>query len=172
MKRLRSSASSSITSSIPPMKSVKNFMTMAVCWMVSSLPPLALTSREYLCSKFWILIFGRQNPLPRLWSGRRGSNPRPSAWEADALPLSYSRTNRIYFNPKIPCCKGGIVCLAVLTSYLNKRRPVYSGRACKDCTADMFLIQLAHKIGKMLKLKVLRSVIPAPLISYWLALRY
>jgi len=25
------------------------------------------------------------------WSGRRGSNPRPSAWEADALPLSYSR---------------------------------------------------------------------------------
>lgn len=25
-------------------------------------------------------------------SGKRGSNPRPSAWEADALPLSYSRT--------------------------------------------------------------------------------
>ncbi len=25
------------------------------------------------------------------WSGRRGSNSRPSAWEADALPLSYSR---------------------------------------------------------------------------------
>ena len=24
-------------------------------------------------------------------SGKRGSNPRPSAWEADALPLSYSR---------------------------------------------------------------------------------
>ncbi len=26
-----------------------------------------------------------------LWSGKRGSNPRPSAWEADTLPLSYSR---------------------------------------------------------------------------------
>ncbi len=26
------------------------------------------------------------------WSGRRGSNSRPSAWEADALPLSYSRS--------------------------------------------------------------------------------
>jgi hypothetical protein len=26
-------------------------------------------------------------------SGKRGSNPRPSAWEADALPLSYSRKN-------------------------------------------------------------------------------
>ena len=25
------------------------------------------------------------------WSGRRDSNPRPSAWEADALPLSYTR---------------------------------------------------------------------------------
>lgn len=24
-------------------------------------------------------------------SGRRGLNPRPSAWEADALPLSYFR---------------------------------------------------------------------------------
>ncbi len=24
-------------------------------------------------------------------SGKRGLNPRPSAWEADALPLSYSR---------------------------------------------------------------------------------
>ena len=29
-----------------------------------------------------------------VWSGRRGSNPRPSAWKADALPLSYSRTNK------------------------------------------------------------------------------
>ena len=26
-------------------------------------------------------------------SGKGGSNPRPSAWEADALPLSYSRFN-------------------------------------------------------------------------------
>src|SRR5579884_3781759 len=29
----------------------------------------------------------------QLWSGRRGSNPQPPAWEADALPLSYSRTS-------------------------------------------------------------------------------
>ena len=27
-----------------------------------------------------------------LWSGRRGSNPRHSRWQRDALPLSYSRT--------------------------------------------------------------------------------
>jgi hypothetical protein len=25
------------------------------------------------------------------WSGRRDSNPRSSAWEADALPLSHAR---------------------------------------------------------------------------------
>ncbi len=28
---------------------------------------------------------------PRGWSGRRGSNPRPSAWKADVLPLNYFR---------------------------------------------------------------------------------
>src|SRR5215470_7627888 len=26
------------------------------------------------------------------WSGKRDSNPRPPAWKAGALPLSYSRT--------------------------------------------------------------------------------
>lgn len=34
------------------------------------------------------------------WSGKRDLNPRPSAWEADTLPLSYSRINRdalLYF---------------------------------------------------------------------------
>ena len=33
---------------------------------------------------------GPENP----WSGKRDSNPRPSAWKADALPLSYSRADR------------------------------------------------------------------------------
>ena len=27
----------------------------------------------------------------RRWSGKRDSNPRPSPWQGDALPLSYSR---------------------------------------------------------------------------------
>lgn len=30
------------------------------------------------------------------WSGKRDSNPRLSAWEADALPLNYSRTARYH----------------------------------------------------------------------------
>jgi hypothetical protein len=31
------------------------------------------------------------------WSGRRDSNPRHSAWEADALPLNYSRVGGRYW---------------------------------------------------------------------------
>ncbi len=34
----------------------------------------------------------------RLWSGRRDLNPRRLAWEASALPLSYSRLRRYYNN--------------------------------------------------------------------------
>gem|GEM_PF-6305514 len=29
--------------------------------------------------------------VPVHWSGKRDSNPQPSAWEADALPLRHSR---------------------------------------------------------------------------------
>src|SRR5205809_6178808 len=31
---------------------------------------------------------------PIQWSGKRDSNPRPPAWKAGALPLSYSRPDR------------------------------------------------------------------------------
>ncbi len=31
------------------------------------------------------------------WSGRRDLNPRPSAWEADTLPLSYARNIYIIY---------------------------------------------------------------------------
>jgi hypothetical protein len=47
-------------------------------------------------------------------SGRRGSNPRPSAWEADALPLSYSRLRREFNHGPGPNgkdsqhCRGGL----------------------------------------------------------------
>ncbi len=33
--------------------------------------------------------------LINIWSGQRGSNPRPSRWQRDALPLSYARNNII-----------------------------------------------------------------------------
>ena len=37
----------------------------------------------------WSSNFG--SGIERNWSGKRDSNPRPSPWQGDALPLSYSR---------------------------------------------------------------------------------
>ena len=31
----------------------------------------------------------------KTWSGQRDLNPRPSAWEADTLPLSYARSHGV-----------------------------------------------------------------------------
>ena len=31
----------------------------------------------------------------KFWSGRRDSNPQPSAWEADALPLRHTRSRGV-----------------------------------------------------------------------------
>ncbi len=44
--------------------------------------------------------------IQNLWSGRRGSNPRPRPWQGRALPLSYSRIfwDR-YYIPNFPGCK-------------------------------------------------------------------
>src|SRR3989442_1542091 len=43
----------------------------------------------------------RRSPPRFLWSGRWDLNPRPSAWEADALPLSYARSlSRIILRPR------------------------------------------------------------------------
>src|SRR5690242_16103433 len=35
------------------------------------------------------------------WSGRRESNPRPTAWKAVTLPLSYSRSLRVVTLPRL-----------------------------------------------------------------------
>jgi hypothetical protein len=33
-----------------------------------------------------------------MWSGKRDSNPQPSAWEADALPLRHSRELFLFYD--------------------------------------------------------------------------
>src|SRR5436190_18900164 len=38
------------------------------------------------------------------WSGRRGSNPRPTAWKAVTLPLSYSRVGSLTDAPHSGGC--------------------------------------------------------------------
>ena len=40
------------------------------------------------------------------WSGRRGSNPQPTAWEAATLPLSYSRRSPSVYLTREPSIKG------------------------------------------------------------------
>ena len=47
-------------------------------------------------------------------SGKRGSNPRPSAWEANALPLSYCRIASAKIQYKF------IIPNAVLTKIVNE----------------------------------------------------
>jgi hypothetical protein len=37
-----------------------------------------------------------------MWSGKRDLNPRPSPWQGDALPLSYSRVSRFPIPPAWP----------------------------------------------------------------------
>src|SRR4030042_728024 len=61
--------------------------SMAVIWAVV----MVLPSRKPGEVPGFVYDFGEKT-----WSGRRGSNPRPSAWEADALPLSYSRPRSEY----------------------------------------------------------------------------
>src|SRR5262249_25843703 len=39
----------------------------------------------------------------QIWSGRRGSNPRPTAWKAVTLPLSYSRLRASHLPLTRPC---------------------------------------------------------------------
>ncbi len=53
------------------------------------------------CSRTQVMTRLKLEVLCNLWSGRRGSNPQPTAWEAATLPLSYSRPlPPDYSNPK------------------------------------------------------------------------
>ena len=47
-------------------------------------------------------------PAGTCWSGRRGSNPRPTAWKAVTLPLSYSRASAApHRRPTTPAAERG-----------------------------------------------------------------
>ncbi len=47
----------------------------------------------------------------KYWSGRRGSNPQPTAWEAATLPLSYSRLRNTLLDPAWECAYKLTFCL-------------------------------------------------------------
>src|SRR5204863_3324519 len=65
------------------------------------------------------------------WSGRRDLNPRPTAWEADALPLSYTRLAAIVAAPLAPPRSNRVcrpVCHFTLTSRTTAAAPGWSRR--------------------------------------------
>jgi hypothetical protein len=51
----------------------------------------------------------RRNDQARFWSGKRDLNPRPSPWQGDALPLSYSRSEKMEEECRILLTKSGTV---------------------------------------------------------------
>ena len=52
-------------------------------------PAVTLCERTRLCTRTTLSL--RLLSTVNFWSGRRESNPRHSAWEADVLPLNYAR---------------------------------------------------------------------------------
>ena len=62
------------------------------------------------------------------WSGRRDSNPRHPAWQADALPTDYSRSGRC--SNKRPGCQASLAesfqSLAMVRSGRSRRRSTWS----------------------------------------------
>ena len=59
------------------------------------------------------------------WSGKRDSNPRPSAWKADALPLSYSRTH--YIGATLCVCPSSFGPVSALAEAGPHKLSIYGG---------------------------------------------
>src|SRR4030095_2897591 len=72
------------------------------------------------------------SPASEGWSGRRGSNPRPTAWKAVTLPLSYSRL-RSSPPPRLSALRRAkpARCLSSAESAVP-----FGGRLCRVSTAD------------------------------------
>ena len=55
-----------------------------------------------------------------IWSGQRGSNPRPSAWEADALPTELCPPA-----PKYKIVIGNVKCPSNRNQFIRRRAALY-----------------------------------------------
>src|SRR5437868_10139261 len=90
--------------------------------------------------------FGCRLPLPSrlqnasIWSGRRESNPRPTAWKAVTLPLSYSRA----VHSRVPrlrrftlaLCSRYLGARSVLTATAHSARYQYESAPLSNATAS------------------------------------
>ena len=84
----------------------------------------------------------RATPAGEGWSGRRGSNPRPTAWKAVTLPLSYSRL-RVH------------------------RRPTHSGRAARGAGPTAFDRRRIH-LAPLLRCSAVEDCRYVPSSHPWL----
>ena len=66
-----------------------SFVTEALGWRDER-----FVTEERCCGYAFMPDDSRCQYLVKIWSGRRDSNPQPSAWEADALPLRHTRSRR------------------------------------------------------------------------------
>src|SRR4030042_887422 len=67
----------------------------------------------------------------RRWSGKRDSNPRPSAWEADALPTELFPLAIILITAAAPCQREGLRgVFAIWECFLSCPSCPLSGRLC------------------------------------------
>ena len=64
------------------------------------------------------------------WSGRRGSNPRPTAWKAVTLPLSYSRLRAHALSVRASAGTPAIVISASHPTWLASRNPPSAFALC------------------------------------------
>ena len=62
-----------------------------------------------------------RSPPTKKWSGRRGSNPRPTAWKAVTLPLSYSRLRSLPLARSLAAPAGKPAFAQPLSLYLRRR---------------------------------------------------
>ena len=94
----------------------------ARCCVLSGGAP---SHRSYRCTM--LHPSGSARRTQTSWSGRRDSNPRPSAWKAETLPLSYSRLESS-LSPSPSCsaaqAHGGRG--RIRTSVAHKGRQIYS----------------------------------------------
>ncbi len=88
----------------------------------------------------------RANPEP-IWSGRRDSNPRPSPWQGDALPLSHFRV------PRLPAAWRTIAmppghCQAVTRAGEADLRPERQGEICPSIPVNRAFRDVDHRYGQ------------------------
>ena len=75
--------------------------------------------------------------MNEVWSGRRGSNPRPTAWEAVTLPLSYSRP---VVTPDFSRRRGRLPALRLTT---RRGQSDSAGEGARDSVASAGFLRVA-----------------------------